>query len=44
MASTYNSRPRPAEVAIEGGQARCIRQRETFDDLIRLETMCLPAT
>jgi diaminopimelate decarboxylase len=41
MASNYNTRPRPAEVAIEDGQPRCIRQRETFEDLIRLETMCL---
>ncbi len=41
MASNYNTRPRPAEVAIEEDKSRCIRQRETFEDLIRLETMCL---
>jgi len=41
MASNYNTRPRPAEVAISGGKARCIRQRESFEDLIRLEKMCL---
>ncbi|WP_201352543.1 diaminopimelate decarboxylase [Hydrogenimonas urashimensis] len=41
MASNYNTRPRPAEVAIVDGKARCIRQRETFEDLVRLETMCL---
>ncbi|WP_457597080.1 diaminopimelate decarboxylase [Hydrogenimonas sp.] len=41
MASNYNTRPRPAEVAVEGGRVRCIRQRETFEDLIRLEKMCL---
>jgi len=41
MASNYNTRPRPAEVAVEGGRDRCIRQRETFEDLIRLEKMCL---
>lgn len=35
MASNYNSRPRPAEVLIENGKARLIRQRETFDDLLR---------
>lgn len=35
MASNYNSRPRPAEVLIENGKARLIRQRETLDDLLR---------
>ncbi|TET50013.1 MAG: diaminopimelate decarboxylase [Actinomycetota bacterium] len=34
MASNYNSRPRPAEVLIEGGKARLISKRETFEDLI----------
>jgi len=34
MASTYNMRPRPAEVLTEDGQARLIRRRETFDDLV----------
>ena len=33
MASNYNSRPRPAEVLIEGGKARLIRRRESFEDL-----------
>jgi diaminopimelate decarboxylase len=37
MASTYNARPRPAEVLIEGSDARLIRRRETYDDLIRGE-------
>ena len=41
MASNYNTRPRPAEIAIVEGKDRCIRQRETLDDLIRLEKMCL---
>ncbi|WP_353661946.1 diaminopimelate decarboxylase [Hydrogenimonas sp. SS33] len=41
MASNYNTRPRPAEVAVIDGADRCIRQRETFDDLVRLEKMCL---
>ncbi|WP_456403028.1 diaminopimelate decarboxylase [Hydrogenimonas sp.] len=41
MASNYNTRPRPAEVAFEGGKERCIRVRESFEDLIRLEKMCL---
>jgi diaminopimelate decarboxylase len=37
MSSNYNSRPRPAEVLVEGGKARLIRKRETFEDLIRNE-------
>jgi diaminopimelate decarboxylase len=37
MASTYNARPRPAEVLVEGSDARLIRRRETYDDLIRGE-------
>lgn len=36
MCSTYNSRPRPAEVLItRDGQVKEIRRRETFEDLIR---------
>jgi diaminopimelate decarboxylase len=35
MASNYNSRPRPAEVLIENGKARLIRQRESLEDLWR---------
>jgi diaminopimelate decarboxylase len=35
MASNYNSRPRPAEVLIENSKPRLIRQRETFEDLLR---------
>ncbi len=35
MASTYNSRPRPAELLITpDGSAKCIRRRETMDDLL----------
>jgi diaminopimelate decarboxylase len=34
MASNYNSRPLPAEILVDGGQARVVRQRQTFDDLI----------
>ena len=33
MASTYNMRPRPAEVLVEDGRARLIRRRETFEDM-----------
>ncbi|MFN8341613.1 MAG: diaminopimelate decarboxylase [Cyclobacteriaceae bacterium] len=35
MSSQYNSRFRPAEVLIRNGQAHLIRQRESFDDLLR---------
>ena len=35
MASNYNSRLRPAEVLVYEGKPYLIRQRETFDDLIR---------
>lgn len=41
MAGNYNSRPRPAEVMVDGDKYYVIRQRETFADLIRGET-CLP--
>lgn len=35
MASNYNSRPRPAEILIQNGEAKLIRKRETLDDLVR---------
>jgi len=38
MASTYNMRPRPAEVMVEDGTARLVRRRETFEDLVGSET------
>ena len=34
MASNYNSRPRPAEVMIQNGEAVLIRRRETLEDLL----------
>jgi diaminopimelate decarboxylase len=37
MASNYNTRGRVVEIAIEDGQDRVIRDRETFEDLIALE-------
>ena len=37
MSSNYNSRPRAAEVALIDGKDRLIRQRETIEDLLRLE-------
>jgi diaminopimelate decarboxylase len=38
MASTYNSRPRPAEVLVDGSRYRVVRARETLEDLWRGET------
>ena len=38
MASNYNSRPRPAEVLVEGAQWRVVRKRESLDDLMRGES------
>ncbi len=37
MASNYNTRAKPAEVAIENGKDRLIRKRETYEDQVRLE-------
>ena len=39
MSSNYNSRPRVAEVMVDGDQFHVVRQRETFDDLIRGESI-----
>ena len=33
MSSQYNTRPRPAEVLVDEGQAEVIRERETVNDL-----------
>jgi diaminopimelate decarboxylase len=37
LASNYNSRPRPAEVLVEGKTVKLIRRRETISDLLRAE-------
>jgi diaminopimelate decarboxylase len=37
MASTYNARPRPAEVLVDGDAFTLIRRRETLPDLVRGE-------
>jgi len=37
MSSNYNSRPRAAEVLVEGGSARLVRRRESVEDLFALE-------
>ncbi len=38
MSSNYNARPRPAEVLVDGGEAKVIRERETYESLIAGET------
>lgn len=37
MSSNYNSRPRAAEVLVDGTAHRLIRRRETYEDLVRPE-------
>ena len=37
MASNYNSRPLPAEVLVHGDKVRLIRERQTWEDLVRDE-------
>lgn len=37
MASNYNSRPRPAEIMVEGDSFQVVRSRETLEDLWRGE-------
>jgi diaminopimelate decarboxylase len=37
QASNYNSRPRPAEIPVEGKNMRLIRRRESRSDLTRGE-------
>jgi len=39
MASNYNTRGRPAEVMVEGTRVEMVRARETWDDLVRGETI-----
>lgn len=37
MSSTYNQRPRPAEVIVDGAEPRLARRRETLEDLVAAE-------
>jgi len=39
MASNYNTRPRAAEVLVDGAKHRVVRKRETVADLLRGETV-----
>jgi diaminopimelate decarboxylase len=38
MGSNYNTRPRAAEVMVDGQRAYCVRQRERIEDLIAGES------
>jgi len=39
MAGNYNSRPKPPEIMVDGDDAHIIRERESYDDLTRSETL-----
>ena len=39
MSSQYNARPRPAEVLVDGARFHVVRRRETYEDLMRGETV-----
>jgi diaminopimelate decarboxylase len=39
MASNYNSRPRAPEIMVDGAEAHVVRERESFEDLVRGETI-----
>ena len=37
MSSNYNNRRRAAEVLVDGSEAKLIRRRETYEDLVAAE-------
>ena len=39
MSSNYNTRPRAAEVMVDGDQAHLVRRRETVEELLALESL-----
>jgi diaminopimelate decarboxylase len=39
MSSNYNTRPRVAEVLVSGGRFHVVRRRETYEDLVRGESI-----
>jgi diaminopimelate decarboxylase len=41
MASNYNSRPRPAEVLVDGDRWAVVTERERYEDLVRQERAAL---
>ncbi|MHC4662755.1 MAG: diaminopimelate decarboxylase [Planctomycetota bacterium] len=42
MASNYNAHTRPAEVLVEGKKFSIVRERETYEDLVRGEEGAMP--
>ncbi len=38
MSSNYNSRPRPAEVMVDGAQSYCVRRRESIKEMFAAES------
>jgi len=41
MSSNYNSRPRVAEVLVNGDRSHVIRRRETYSDMVKGEKIPL---
>jgi diaminopimelate decarboxylase len=39
LSSNYNSRPRACELLVSGSQVSVVRERETYEDLIRGESV-----
>jgi len=39
LSSNYNTRPRPAEVLVDGAEAKLVRRRETMRDLLAAELL-----
>jgi diaminopimelate decarboxylase len=39
MSSNYNSRPRAAEILVDGARATVVRERERLEHLYQLESM-----
>ncbi len=42
MANNYNAQPRPAVILVDDGRARVIIERETWDDMLRLQRPLIP--
>jgi diaminopimelate decarboxylase len=41
LASNYNTRPRAAEVLVDGLRTKLVRRRESLKDMLRAEADCL---
>jgi diaminopimelate decarboxylase len=39
LGSNYNTRPRPAEVLVDGAKVKVIRRRETFAEMVGTEVL-----